>query len=254
MKKEDVTYINQEAFELAKEKVLQAERGTNGIGTLGEKTVHAILKLYYEPNADCHEVALDGYVADICNGDGVIEVQSAGFNRLRDKLAVFLNHYPVTVVYPMPYNKWVTWIEPETGERSARRKAPKCWTPYYAFFELYKIKDYLTNPNLHLKLVLMDLDEYRLLNGWNESRKRGSTRFDRVPIGIRREVSIDQVEDYLQLVPYELGEVFDTRAFAGAAHIGVDTARQVVNILNYVGTLSRVGKKGNSILYSVNER
>jgi hypothetical protein len=119
---------------------------------------------------------------------------------------------------------------------------------------LYKIKDYLTNPNLHLKLVLMDLDEYRLLNGWNESRKRGSTRFDRVPIGIRREVSIDQVEDYLQLVPYELGEVFDTRAFAGAAHIGVDTARQVVNILNYVGTLSRVGKKGNSILYSVNER
>lgn len=224
-----------------------------GIGTLGEKTIHAILKLYYEPDEDYHEVALDGYFADVCNENGIIEIQTANFNKLRNKLTIFLENYPVTVVYPMPYRKWVTWIDPDTKELSKRHKAPKTWTPYYAFFELYKIKQFLKHPNLRIRIVLMDMDEYKLLNGWNASKKRGATRFDRIPIGICEEICIDQVEDYLQLVPYDLENPFDSKTFARAASIHVDTARQVLNILSYVGTVQRVGKKGNSILYTVVE-
>ena len=35
---------------------------TRGIGTLSEKTLHAVLKMYYEPDEDNHEVAIDGYL------------------------------------------------------------------------------------------------------------------------------------------------------------------------------------------------
>ena len=41
---------------------------------------------------------------------------------------------------------------------------------------------YLDNPNLHLCLVLIDADEYLLLNGWSRDRKKGSSRFDRIPV------------------------------------------------------------------------
>ena len=98
----------------------------------------------------------------------------------------------------------------------------------------------------------MDIEEYRLLNGWNETRKRGSTRYDRIPLGIREETVIEQPEDYLQFVPYELDSLeggFDSAAFAKAAHIDVKTARQVLNILYYVGAVRRTGKKGNSYIY-----
>lgn len=253
-KQNEIKYFRDEEFRAACDKVIGRDHSDNGIGTLGEKTVHAVLKEFYEPDRDYHEVALSGYVADICNADGIIEIQTANFNKLRQKLAVFLNLYPVTVVYPMPFNKWISWIDPVTGETTKKRKAPKQWSAYYAFYELYKIKDFLCNPNLRIKIVLMDIEEYRLLNGWNETKKRGSTRYDRIPLGIRSEVVIEQPEDYLQFVPYELEEGFDAKTFAKAAHVDTDTARKVLNILFYVGAVKRMGKKGNSYLYDVNDK
>ena len=54
----------------------------------------------------------------------------------------------------------------------------------------------------------MDMEEYKLLNGWSYDKKRGSTRYDRVPVGIRRIVKFDRIEDYMQLVPADLKEDF----------------------------------------------
>ena len=152
-------YIENERFNAAKEKIIGKKHNDKGIGTLSEKTVHGVLKHFFEPDEDCHEVALNGYFADIYNDSGVIEIQTRQLNKLREKLAVFLNYYPVTVVYPMPANKWLSWINPETGETGGRRKSPRHFTIYDSFFELYKIKSYLKNPNLTIKLVLMDVEE-----------------------------------------------------------------------------------------------
>ena len=100
-------YVNQTELESAIRKTLDKQVSRKGIGTLGEKTLHSVLKLYFEPDEDKHEVALDGYFADIYNQTGVIEIQTRQLNKLRDKLAVFLNHYPVTVLDPYPYNNWI---------------------------------------------------------------------------------------------------------------------------------------------------
>ena len=244
-------YIDNEAFEIAKEKIIGKLHNNKGIGTLSEKTVHAIMKNYYEPNEDNHEVKIEGYVADIYNAQGIIEIQTRQFNKMRGKLSAFLNLYPVTIVYPMPYNKWVFWIDNETGETTKKRKAPKKWSAYDAFSEMYKIKEFLTNPNLRMHLVLMDMEEYRLLNGWNSTKKRGSTRFDRIPLEIKQEVVIEQPKDYMQFIPYDIEDQFTSKEFAKAAKIKVDTARLVLNILYYVGVVKRVGKNGNSFVYEV---
>jgi hypothetical protein len=247
------SYIEHEKFLNAREKIIGNSHNDKGIGTLSEKTVHGVLKNYFEPNEDNQEVALDGYFADIYNEQGVIEIQTRSFNKLREKLSVFLNHYPVTIVYPMPYNKWVAWINEETGETSGKRKSPRHFNEYDAFFELYKIKSYLTNPNLKLKLVLMDMEEYKLLNGWNDTKKKGATRYDRIPLGICKIVSIDQPEDYMQFIPYELDTSFTSKDFAKACKINEKTAGLVLNILFYIGTVKRKGRKGHSYLYEINE-
>ena len=247
-------YIMHNEFLASCEKIIGKKHDDKGIGTLAEKTVHGVLKNFFEPDEDNQEVALNGYFADIYNENGVIEIQTAGFNKLREKLAVFLNYYPVTIVYPMPFNKWVSWIDTETGEAGAKRMSPRHFSEYDAFFELYKIKSYLLNPNLRIKLVLMDMEEYKLLNGWNSTKKKGAQRYDRIPVGIRKIIDIEQPEDYIQFIPYELEEKFTSEDFARAAKIGKDTARLTLNILYYVGAVNRVGKSGNSIIYSVNEK
>ena len=198
-------------------------------------------------------MALNGYFADIYNDSGVIEIQTRQLNKLREKLAVFLNYYPVTVVYPMPANKWLSWINPETGETGGRRKSPRHFTIYDSFFELYKIKSYLKNPNLTIKLVLMDVEEYKLLNGWSYDKKRGSVRYDRIPVGIRKVIELDCPQDYMQFVPEGLENGFTSADFANAAHIDRQTAASVLAMLNYMEQVKRVGKTGNAYIYDIEE-
>ena len=245
---------NQERFEQAKQKIIGIDRQRLGIGTLSEKTVHAILKNYYEPDEDRQEIPIENYVADIYSDGEIIEIQTRQFNKLRDKLKTFLSLYPVTVVYPIPREKWLIWVDEESGELSKKRKSPAKGNPYVAFIELYKIKMFLKDPNLRLRFVLIDMEEYRLLNGWSKDKKKGSTRYDRIPTQLVEEVEINCPEDYMQFVPYGLEDDFTTKDFAKAAHIPVSLAQTVLNILYYVGTVERVGKQGRAYLYRVIEK
>lgn len=236
-------------FEQARKKVIGVDRQRLGIGTLAEKTVHAVFKNYYEPDEDRQEIPIEKYVADIYTGQEIIEIQTRQFNRMRNKLTAFLPLYPVTVVYPIPRTKWLIWIDEESGELSSPRKSPKRGTPYMAFAELYKIKSYLKDPNLRFRLVLTDMEEYRLLNGWSKDKKKGSSRFDRIPTQLVEEVIIERPEDYMQFIPLELEEPFTTKDFAKCAHIPVSLSQTVLNLLLYMEVVERVGKKGNSYLY-----
>lgn len=245
--------LDKVAFETAKKKVIGVDRQRLGIGTLSEKTVHAILKNYYQPDEDKQEIPIENYVADIYADDEIIEIQTRQFNKMRDKLTVFLPLYPVTIVYPIPREKWLIWIDEESGELSKKRKSPAKGNPYIAFIELYKIKMFLKNPNLRLKLVLLDMEEYRLLNGWSRDKKKGSSRYDRIPTELVEEIEISCLQDYMQFIPYDLPDDFTTKEFAQSVHIPTHLAQTVLNILFYVGMVKRVGKKGNSYLYQVEE-
>lgn len=244
--------IDHEAFEKAKIKVMLNQHDPHGFGTLKEKTVHAVMKAYFSPNEDYHEVPIEGYIADIYTGNQIIEIQNGNFNKMRDKLNAFLPEYDVTIVYPIPAIKWLLWVEPETGEVSDKHKSPIKGSGYHAFSELYKIKNYLKDPHLHFVFPLLEIEEYRLLNGRKNNRKKGSERYDRVPVAYVDEVVIEQLEDYMQFVPYEL-QNFTCAEFSKAAHIRKELGSTVLNILFYLGIVDRIGKKGNSYIYSVND-
>lgn len=124
---------DKKAFEEAKRKIIGIDRQRLGIGTLSEKTVHAILKNYYEPDEDRQEIPIENYVADIFAGGEIIEIQTRQFDKLRGKLSAFLPLYPVTIVYPIPREKWIIWIDQETGELSGKRKSPLKGSPYTVF-------------------------------------------------------------------------------------------------------------------------
>lgn len=243
--------IDEARFEQAKQKIIGMNRERQGIGTLGEKTVHAVLKNYYAPDCEMQEIPIENFVADIFTGTEIIEIQTRSFNVMRRKLETFLKQYPVTIVHPIPHIKWVSWIDEETGEASPKRKSPKKGNPYQAFVELYKIRPFLKDENLHFKFALIDMEEYRLLNGWSRDKKRGSERFDRIPLEFVEEVCIDRREDYMQFVPFDLPEPFTSREFAKCAKIPMRLANVVLLILTDLSVVTRVGKQGNCYLYEL---
>ena len=53
-------------------------------------TLHAVLKNYYEPFEQNHEIKVGRFVADIVGEQGVIEIQTRNFGNLLEKLDNFL--------------------------------------------------------------------------------------------------------------------------------------------------------------------
>jgi hypothetical protein len=245
--------MDQQLFHKVCDEVIGQGQGLMGIGTLSEKTVHSVLKNYYDPNENNHEIKVDSYVADICNGDEIIEIQTRSFDKLKKKLAVFLEHYPVTIVYPIPYIRWIRWVNPQTGEITQPRKSPKKGTPYIIFPELYKIKSFLVSPNLRIKIILLNMEEYRFLDGWSEDKKKGSSRCDRIPTDLIQEIYISKIKDYRQLIPESLKETFTSKDYKKASGLSMNASNIAVHILNYVGVIERIGKEGRAYLYARKE-
>lgn len=247
-----LTSEDREAFHKSCKEILEKERVRLGIGTLSEKTVHAVLKRYLVPDEKCHEIKCGRYVADIlCEGE-IMEIQTAGFNRLRNKLDEFLKEKEVTVVYPIPHIKWLIWIDEETGEFSKKRRSPKVGSYYEAFYELYKIKMFLKHKNLHFRLILLDVEEYRLLNGYSKDRKKGSERYDRIPVELVEDKFLNSAEDFKELVPENLCQPFTVKMFQKATKLSPNKAGTAVNVLAYLGVIKQVGKEKNAYLYERN--
>ena len=236
-------------FEQAKEKIIGKDRQRLQIGTLSEKTVHAVVKNYYEPDEDKQEIPIEGLYADIFTGSEIIEIQTRSFDQVRKKLDRFLPEYPVTVVLPIPDTKWLIWIDEETGELTNPRKSPKKGSEYGAFKELYKIKPYLKKEGLTIVLLFLDMEEYRLLNGWSRDKKKGSSRYDRIPLRITKEVRFESPEDYQILLPDSLKGEFTCAEFAKAVKINNRQANVVLNVLFYLDAVKRTGKRGRAFVY-----
>ena len=243
--------LDKKAFEEAKRKVIGIDRQRLGIGTLSEKTVHAILKHYYEPDEDRQEIPIENYVADICANGEIIEIQTRQFDKMRNKLSAFLPRYPVTIVYPIPREKWIIWIDEESGELSKKRKSPLKGNPYLIFPELYKIKMFLKHPNLRLRLVFLDMEEYKLLNGRSRDKKKGSMRYDRIPAALLDEIRINGREDYFGLIPEGLPERFTAKDFGEQIRERKEIAALVLNILHDLDVVERCGRSGRYYLYRI---
>jgi hypothetical protein len=243
--------VDKELFSQACDKMVGRLQGQNGIGTLKEKTIHSVLKYYYAPNPIYHEVKIGGFVADICVDGEIFEVQTRGFNKMRDKLSYFLAEHDVTIIYPVAHTKWLSWLDMESGEVTSRRKSPKTGTIYNIIPELYKIKMFINNPKLHFIICLIDVEETRYLNGWSRDKKRGSSRMDGIPVGIFDEARIDVLDDYKIFIPDSMPNEFTSGELGIAAHIPTNRAGTLLNVLLEVGVVTRVGKRGNSYLYKI---
>ena len=225
--------------------------GSPLIGTISERTLHAALKAFYEPDPRFREVRVGRFVADICRGGRVIEIQTRNFRALRRKLLAFSAERSVRVVYPIALTKQVSWIEPDTGEIASRRRSPRNGRPTDILRELYALRPVLPIEGLSLELVFVDVEEFRLLTGRSRDRKHyGVRRAERIPTALRGRLVLEDVSDYLKLLPRELGETFGTADFAKAARMTKLRAGECLRTLVTLGAVEVVGKNGHALSYS----
>lgn len=238
-----------EAFDTICGQVLSGEHEKKGIGTLGERSLHAILKKYIENDTSMHEQKLGSFVADIYDGERITEIQTRNFFGLKKKLPVFLAAAPVTVVYPLPAVKYLSWIDPDTGEIVSRRKSGRPGRPADMMHELIHILPFLHDPNLTFRIMYLNIEEYRLMNGWGKDHKKGGVRQERIPTALISEHYIRNAADYLYFLPDELPAEFTVKDYRKCAKVSQTCSQRAVYILQYMGVIERFSKKGQAFIY-----
>ena len=231
---------------------------TEVIGIQKEKILHKTLKYFLEPSSDFHEIKVSKNTkgvlyADILKDNHIYEIQTRGFNNLRSKLDVFLKTYQVTIVHPIAYIKHIYKIS-ETGEIEGPKKSPKKGSAFLVFHELYKIKQYLNDPNLSIKILLLNMDEYRHIVPKKHYKSSGSIKEVQIPTEYVKEINLSSKTDYINLLDtLNLPIEFTSSMFAKATKLTLPKATTALNVLNHLEAVIRIGKDGRKYLYRINK-
>ncbi len=227
--------------------------GASNIGGLSEGTLHLCLKYYFEENRDFHEVAFDGYYVDILNGGRAVEVQTKNFCAFRKKLAAVSSKLPVTVVHPIVKNKRLFWTNPDTGEMEGGRTSPMHGDIYDVFRELVYIREIISRENLSFCFPVIECDEYKLLCGWDEKRKKGAVKYGLVPKRLIGFYEYDTAFAFASLLPHTDEQYLTVKKISELIGKKGRAAYAFVNVLMYLDVLKADGKAGRSIKYIYGE-
>lgn len=243
--------MNEQKLEYAKNKVNDPNINIS-IGIQKEKILHKILKYYIEEDNKYHEIRVDRMYADVKIDNHIYEIQTQNFNMLRHKLDVFLPSYQVTIVYPTSRIKTLYVID-ENGELVKTSKSPKKGTPFSVLPELYKIKNYLTNPNLNIKVIYLDMDEYRTQTPKKHYRSKGYERYKQVPLSIVKEYELKNKEDYIRLFDeYGIMDSFKTLDFSKITKLSYNKATAAIQALKSLDVVLLSGKDGRKNIWKIN--
>ncbi len=211
-----------------------------GIGTYKEKRMHAALKRFICPDLSCHEVDMgERYVADALLGDDIYEIQTGSFFPLSKKLDYYMKNTDkrVTVVHPIAVKKKVIWIDPESGEARSSPARRDTRALYKFAEELIYLSEWLGDPRLRLELLLISEEEYRYLDGWSLNKKRGSHRYERLPVELDDRLILSCPDDFSVLLPPSLGKSFTAAEYEKAVSLRRRRLWRALNGLCRAGVL-----------------
>ena len=227
---------------------IQNNSKSGGVGELNEKPIHAVLKRYFSAESD-REAKIGSFYADAAGESGIFEIQTSGWGALNKKLEVFLEACHVTVVYPFEQRVHNIALHEITGELLKRPATRNNKDLTEFFIELYRIKSFLTHPNLTVCLANLEIEKTRYEDP-EKPRKRGQKRKqDKRPLALLSEIHLNCGEDYKIFLPDNLPETFTKKEFQKL--LKICEAGIMLTILEYLSVIHKKGKKGNEFLYSL---
>ena len=240
---------------------LSREKVRDGIGLLAEKRMHGVLKRWVIDDPACHEVKIVGrgdkprkFVADVLTPEGeIVEVQTGKLYPLQKKLTFYMEQtdHSVVVLHPIFATKYISWIDRESGEVVSRKKSPLHQTPLHALAELKPFIPDLNSARFSLCLPALEVEEFRLLDGWGKGGKRGSHRFELMPLALLDTHCLCAVGDYAALFPQneEFKTPFTAKSFGKQTRLGGYALYDALAVFEALGVIERCGKQGRATLY-----
>lgn len=245
--------ISERFSQLCAEDISMHQSDGDGIGTYNEKRFHRIFKRLVSEDANCYEVKIGKYVADVLCDGHITEIQTTAFSRLAPKIEFYLANtdYTVSVVIPMIASKKIIRADRETGEIKYIRRSPRVDREAEVFRHLYYIREYLSDPRLLIHIAMVDVEEYRYSDR-QRYRREGRYDNDIRPVSLNRELVLRGRDDYKRFVPDILKDVeFDAASYSAQTKLRGREAYSALNTLYSLQLISR-REEGRKYLYRYN--
>ena len=155
-------------------------------------------------------------------------------------------------IYPLHKNKYVRYIDAETGEITQPKKSPKHQSIFSAAYELYNIREHLSSDKLTVTLMFFESDEYKIRGIKRKvgRRYRSCERAECIPIKILDIITLKTKDDYKRFIPSSLPDEFCVADFNRAVGHGFSDGYSVIAILQSVGLISEGRREGRRVLYT----
>ena len=229
--------------------------GDEGIGTLGEKRMHAVIKRYICEDHACHEVGVldTGYVSDVRIGNDVYEVQTGAFYPMKKKIAHYLEctDCTVTVVHPISVERFVTWVDAKTGEVTPRKKSSKRERAIHLLPELYFLLPHLGNERLRFRLLMIEEEDFRILTSRKDNRKRGARLYERMPLSLLGEIEFSSSADFAVFLPADLPSPFTVKDFSQKTGLRGRDAYSAVHVLEKLNLIVATEPIGRAMAFTI---
>ncbi len=220
-----------------------------GIGELNERSLHRALKAHYAGPGSLTEHPVDGYVADIVSGDGIVEIHTGNFSPLKRKLPRLLERHRVTLVHPVARDRYIVKPTADGKGVMSRRMSPKHGSVFASFAGLASIPTLLAHPNLTLEVVITVEEEVRVADQRRNRRRGGWTAVDRRLVEIVEMIRIEAMADLFAMLDGELPVEFTTTDLAIAMHSSRRLGQQAAFCFREAGLSEICGKDGNAFVY-----
>lgn len=222
----------------------------HSIGTERESSLHRTLKYRYAGETGQTEYELENYVCDVYTGGGeALEIQTGSFGPLDGKLRSLCRLSPVRIIHPVVIHKYIELYDTE-GSLIRSRKSNRDGSIWDLFKNLLYAPELPLLPSLVIELALIDVKEKRVDDGKGSWRRRGASIRDRELLAWHESIELKNISDYRRFVPFAPETEFTVRDLAKQARLRAPLAGKTLYVLNKIGIVKRVGKRGRAILYS----
>jgi hypothetical protein len=211
-------------------------------------SLHTSLKQYYAQPGDKLEVPVEGYLIDIVHGSELIEIQTANFTAIKSKIYHLIDNYPIRVVYPIAYDKWIV-RKTVDGQTISRRRSPKHGRFEYLFNELVRIPKIINHPNFTLTVMRTIEEEIQSNDGRGSWRRAGRSIVDRRLIDIIDQVTFVKSSDFISLLPKALPLPFTSSDLSSIGRLSLSLSYKMIYCLKQLELIEVVGKQSRSNLY-----
>jgi hypothetical protein len=213
-----------------------------------EYSLHAQIKEWYSVPGDEVEVKVDDFVVDVVKNNLLVEIQTRNLSAIKKKLGKLLLTNQVRLVYPIAKVKWIVYVS-DSGDFVRKRRSPKKGKTVDLFVEMVHLSELVKNQNFSFEVLLIEEEELRCNDGKGSWRRKGISIKDRKLLKVFDRVIFENKNDFLKILPDNLGATFTNKGLAKQMGLSIRLAQKITYCLRKMNVLTVVGKKRRELLF-----